>query len=267
MNQEQVKEKLLELQPEVIDFTLIFSGKQSKKVNGMYQPEKREIIIHNRNFEDDNNIMYTAIHEFAHHIHFTTSPMPISSRSHTIEYWNIFHSLLERAEEMGLYQNRFDEDPEFRELTQEIKSKYIAGNGQLMKDFGSLLKRAEELCRQKETRFEDYIDRVLGLQRHTAKTMMRVHSLDLPTQIGYENMKTLVSIPKQEEREKAQEAFLAGKSPDMVKAQIKGIENKPDPIEELHKERSKIERTIENLQNKLTEIDSLIETIHLEAEA
>ena len=51
MNQDQVKEKLLEIESDVQDFKVILSGKKSKKVNGLYNPEKMEIIIHNKNFD------------------------------------------------------------------------------------------------------------------------------------------------------------------------------------------------------------------------
>ncbi|MCK4514270.1 MAG: hypothetical protein KAU31_03380, partial [Spirochaetaceae bacterium] len=71
MNQDQVKEQLLRLEDDTEEFFLIFSGKRSKKANGLYHPDTREIILHNRNFESDTALMYTAIHEFAHHIHFT----------------------------------------------------------------------------------------------------------------------------------------------------------------------------------------------------
>ena len=65
MNQDQVKEKLLQIDGEVADFSVVFSGKTSKKVDGLYHPEKQEIVIHNKNFEDDNALIYTAVHEFA----------------------------------------------------------------------------------------------------------------------------------------------------------------------------------------------------------
>ena len=82
MNQEQVKAKLLLLKDDVEEFKVTFSGKKSLKVDGLYKPEEREIIIHNRNFTGDSPLMYTAIHEFAHHIQFTTAPSPVSCRSH-----------------------------------------------------------------------------------------------------------------------------------------------------------------------------------------
>ncbi|MGP1510875.1 MAG: hypothetical protein ACTTIU_10140, partial [Treponema lecithinolyticum] len=67
MNCEQVKNILLSIENTDLDFEMIFSGKESKKVNGLYKPETREIILHNKNFKTDNQLVYTAIHEYTHH--------------------------------------------------------------------------------------------------------------------------------------------------------------------------------------------------------
>jgi hypothetical protein len=97
MNQEQVMQKLLQLDDTVEDFIVTLSGKASSKVDGLYKPETREIIIHNKNHTGDNALMYTAIHEFAHHIQFTTSAAPVSARSHTNHFYSILHKLLGKA--------------------------------------------------------------------------------------------------------------------------------------------------------------------------
>ena len=67
MNQDQLADKLRTL-ADVPPFTLVFSGKKSKKVDGLYKPAEREILIHNKNMSGDSDLIYTAIHEFAHHI-------------------------------------------------------------------------------------------------------------------------------------------------------------------------------------------------------
>ena len=65
MNQDQVKEKLLQIDSEVVDFSVIFSGKNSKKVDGLYHPEKQEIVIHNKNFSDDNMVRALSVFEWS----------------------------------------------------------------------------------------------------------------------------------------------------------------------------------------------------------
>ncbi len=259
MNQDQVKESLLRLEPEVEEFSLIFSGKQSRRVNGLYKPETREIIIHNRNFSDDNDLMYTAIHEFAHHIHFTRSPVPVSGKAHRNEFWDLFHRLLGRAEEMAVYRSVFDVDKDFRSLTEKIRTGYLAKNGALMKEFGGLLVEAEALCRKNNARFEDYVDRILGLHRTTARVLMRMHSLDVNPAIGFENMKTVASLRSEEDRRGAEAAFMSGKSPDMVKAEYGRKPREKEASQRLLQEKRRIEKTIASLTSRLREIETRLE--------
>jgi hypothetical protein len=54
-----------------------FQGKAVKKSMVFISLKQLEIIIHNHNFKDDNALLYTAIHEYAHHVHFSKSgPAP-----------------------------------------------------------------------------------------------------------------------------------------------------------------------------------------------
>jgi hypothetical protein len=261
MNQDQVKKQLLKLEPDTEEFSVIFTGKKSRKVNGLYKPDIREILLHNKNFSDDNDLMYTAIHEFAHHLHFTRSPVPISSRAHRPEFWSIFHKLLIKAEETGIYTNIFDTDRQFKALTKKIREEFLAPGGQLMKEFGELLLTAEELCKKTNTRFEDYVDRVLGLHRSAARVLMKMKALELDPAIGFENMKTVAALRSQEDREAAQAAFLAGKSPDMVRAEFGGKPKEKEPSEQLRHEKKRIEKTIASLSLRLQEIDSRLQEI------
>ncbi|MFC1669403.1 hypothetical protein ACFL20_03370 [Spirochaetota bacterium] len=267
MNQDQVKSRLLKLEKNVDDFTLIFSGKTSKKVDGLYHPDKREIIIHNRNFTDENSnvnenaLMYTAIHEFAHHLQFTRSPVPISSKAHTGNFWDIFHRLLFDAEEKKVYENLFKNDSRFVNLTKQIREKFLNVNGQLMKDFGRLLLHAYELCIQLNVSFEDYVDRELLLHRKEAKSIMKVFTKDANPELGFENMKMVANIRDDDIRSMAEEAFAEGKSPDMVKAEFVARPKPENVLERLVTERERIENSIERLSVRLRDIEKRIEEI------
>jgi hypothetical protein len=261
MNQDQVKEQLLRLDEAVEDFSVTFTGKKSKKANGLYYPDSREIIIHNHNFENDNQLLYTAIHEFAHHVHFTRSPVPVGSRAHTIEFRNILHELLERAEEMGIYQNVFRSNPEFMALTYRIRRDFLGPNGELMKRFGEALIEAQKLCEKHHARFEDYVERVLSLNTKSANTIIKTHAYDIDPEIGYENMATVAGIADPDKRKEAEKAFSNGSSPDRVKAMLrqKPDEEEEEPREKLVKEKRRIERTIESLKDKLRSVEDRLE--------
>jgi len=264
MNQQQVKEKLLELADNPIDFQVIFSGKKSRKVDGLYHPESKEIIIHNKNHENENQLMYTAIHEFAHHIQFTTSSIPISTRAHTIKFWNIFHTLLYKAEELGIYKNIFETNGEFLALTRKIKQEFLSENGKLMKRFGQHLLEARSLCEKYKASFSDYLDRILKFPRAGARSIIKVHALDLNPELGYENMKIVSGIKNEINRIQAEEALLSGHSPDMVKMQFGNKKKNEDPVDALQKEKMQIKKRINTLTHRLQEIEKRISVLSRE---
>lgn len=255
MNQDQVKEKLLAIEDAPLEFTLIFSGKRSKRVNGLYKPDTREIIIHNRNFEDDNLLVYTAIHEYAHHLHACARGGNLSSRAHTSEFWAVFHQLLEKAEKKKIYKNVFSGSGELDELTETIKAKYLKNNGELMKGLGQLLLKAHDLCSAVGGRYEDYIDRVLCIPRQAAKLAVKMYQYNLKPETGADNMRFLAGISNEEERIRAQKSLLAGKSPDMVKTAFRKKSEDEDPRARLEKEKIRLERTIASLSKRLEEVE------------
>jgi hypothetical protein len=256
VNQDQVKGYLLEIDEDVEEFFVIFSGKESRKANGVYHPDTREIIIHNRNFSNDASLMYTAIHEFAHHVHITNSPVPVGARAHTVEFRNILHRLLARAEEIGVYRNPFGTDPDLLALTERIRREFLSQNGALMKEFGRVLVEAENLCAAKGARFEDYVERALSLDVRTATTLMKLHRYDVNPDLGFTNMATVASLPTRDKRVEAQRRFEAGQTPDMVKSDLAAVKRRDDdPVRRLESERTRIQRTIRSLQAKLEEIE------------
>ncbi|MDR0512789.1 MAG: hypothetical protein LBG93_06775 [Treponema sp.] len=256
MTQSQVKEKLLAVQDAPQEFTVIFSGKKSKKVNGLYKPDSCEIIIHNRNFSDDNLLLYTAIHEYAHHLHACARGGHLSPRAHTAEFWAILHDLLEKAEKKEIYKDVFSDSKELETLTDTIRKKYLSENGNLVKELGQLLLKAHEICAGIGGRYEDYIDRVLRIPRQAANLAVRMFQYNLNPETGADNMRFLAGIANEEKRIWSENALLTGKSPDTVKMAIR---QKPDDDEDssrarLEKEKTRLERTIATLSKRLEEV-------------
>jgi hypothetical protein len=261
MNQDQVKAALLAIEDAPMEFTVLFSGKRSRKVNGLYKPESREIIIHNRNFRDDNLLIYTAIHEYAHHLHACSRGGKLSSRAHTAEFWAILHGLLEKAEAKDIYKNVFVNSPELEELTGIIRKKYLYENGSLVKELGMHLLRADELCIAMGARFEDYVDRVLCIPRVAAKMAIKMYQYNLDPSVGSDNMRFLAGIKNEEDRSAAESALLAGKSPDSVKIQTTRKPAMEDPRLHLEKEKLRLERTIASLSKRLKEVEEELELV------
>jgi valyl-tRNA synthetase len=257
MNQDQVKTALLSIEDAPLDFSVIFSGTKSKKVNGLYKPESREIVIHNRNFTDDNLLFYTALHEYAHHLHACSRGGNLSSRSHTSEFWSILHRLLEKAETSGVYKNVFTSSPELNELTDIIRRKYLEENGNLVKEFGMHLIQASELCMKIGGRFDDYIDRVLRIPKSSANMAIKIYQYDLDSSLGADNMRFLAGIRNEDERSEAQTSLLNGKSPDTVRIETKTLPQEPKI--KLEKEKTRLEKTIASLSKRLDEVEKELE--------
>lgn len=267
MNQDQIKNLLLKLNSEVPDFAVVLTGKKSNKVHGLYKPDSKEILIHNRNFVSEMELVYTAIHEFAHHVQFSSANRPTSHRSHTSYYWDLFHRLLRKAEELGLYHNVFLTEPDFIALTDKIKRDYLEENGQLMKNFGQLLLEASELCQKHHARFEDYMDRILCISRSTAKTLIQSFSQDIDPRVGFDQMKTLVSVKDPQIRQELTKKIQDGFSPDMIKKEIQNSlpatsNEQPLPQKELHQliqNRDYLKKKIEALQVELKRLENAIQ--------
>lgn len=257
MNQDQVKELLLQIEDTELDFSVTFTGKESKKVNGLYKSDTHEILLHNKNFSTDNELLYTAIHEYTHHRLFELDGT-CAGRVHTQRFWSYFHGLLQKAEEKKVYTITLAESPELLELTETIRTTIMTEDGKLMKELGRLLGQARTLCKQAGVRYEDYIDRVLCLPRTSAATMEKMHVFDVKPELGYEAMKVVANIPNPEKRNAAEELFLQKKSPAFVRDSIKVKKQDEDPRRKLESEKHRIERAIESLQARLAELETTL---------
>ena len=257
MNQDQVKEILLQIEESGLEFSVTFTGKASKKVNGLYKSDTHEILLHNKNFSVDNELLYTAIHEYTHH-RLCELDGTRSGRVHTQRFWSYFHRLLQKAEEKGLYKITMEESPELLELTDTIRTTIMAEDGKLMKELGRLLSKARVLCKQAGVRYEDYIDRVLCLPRASAATIEKIHAFDVKPELGYEAMKVVANIANPDKRAAAEDLFLQKHSPAFVRDSVKNKPQDKDPRRKLENEKRRIERTIVSLQARLSELEDTL---------
>ncbi len=254
MDRDRIKRILLDCMPCDTDFTVVLSGTSSRAVNGLYKPDTAEIVIHNRNFDSDNQMLYTALHEYAHHIHGIKKSGMVSGRSHTNEFWSIFHELLLSAEEKGYYENVFETNAEFRNLTDRIRTTCVGENGRIMLELGRLMSEARTLCEKHRTRFEDYVDRALGVPRTTAGAAVKAAALRIDPSIGWDGMKIAVGIKDEERRAEAVRELASGTSPAAVKARFAAAQAPEDPVERLLHEQRRLERLIDSLNARLEDV-------------
>jgi hypothetical protein len=253
---------LLDIEPSTLAFSVTLTGKASKVVNGLYKPDTFEILLHNKNFTTDNQLVYTAVHEYTHHLLHEAQPdRARGSRVHTVAFWARFHALLDVAAEKGYYKLAVEESPELAALTRDIRENYLAKNGALMRDFGALLLKAQSLCAAASIRFEDYVDRVLCLNRNTARSLAKVAALEIDPAIGFDNKRVVAGLPKADQRKTAQEQFLQGKSPDTVRQAARPQPLPQDPKKQLEQERQRLERTIARLTGQLEQVEKRLESL------
>lgn len=255
MNQDQVKDILLQIEDTSLDFSVTFTGKSSKKVNGLYKPDIHEIMLHNKNFSVDNELLYTAIHEYTHHCLCEADGGVYSSRVHTQRFWSTFHRLLKKAEEKGFYRIMPEDAPELLELTETIRTTIMTEDGKLMKELGRLLGKARTLCKTAGVRYEDYIDRVLCLPRTSAAAIEKIHVFDVKPELGYEAMKVVANIANPDKRQAAETMFLQNYSPASVRDSIKAKPPEEEPRRKLEKEKHRLEKAIACLQQRLHEVE------------
>ncbi|MBR5401205.1 MAG: hypothetical protein IK102_05260 [Treponema sp.] len=264
MTNEKIKEMLLDIMACEIDFTVIQTGKESKRVNGFYKPDTHEIYLHNLNFKSENELVYTAVHEYTHHLvtiqkQENDPSYGTACKVHTQEFWAKFGDLIEIAEKKGYYSIGWESNAELKELTEDIKTNYLAKNGELMKEFGKKLARAWELCKEANIRYEDYVDRVLCLPRNTAKDIRKVGASSVNPAIGFENMKVVAAVKKPDDRAAVEKEFMnGGKSPASVREMMKQQAAKQrgeDPKTRLEKEKNRLEKTIAQLTQRLEYVE------------
>lgn len=270
MTNERIKEILLDVAPSEIDFVVIQTGKESKRVNGFYKPDTHEIYLHNLNFKSDNMLIYTAVHEYTHHLVTIEKQENDPSygkacKVHTQEFWAKFGDLLKIAEEKGYYSIGWENNAELKSLTEDIKTNYLAKNGELMKEFGKKLARAMELCKEADIRYEDYIDRVLCLPRNSEKDIRKVGAVEINPAIGFDNMKVVASVKKRDDRAEIEQQFVdGGKSPASVREMMKqkaAESRQSDPKSKLEKEKSRLEKTIAQLTQRLEYVEESLASL------
>jgi hypothetical protein len=267
MDNEKIKQILLDIQESKLDFTVVQTGKDSKRVNGLYKPDTHEILLHNKNFKTDNQLIYTAVHEYTHHLiaedtlAISGSTAPINAKIHNQAFWAKFNELIAIAEKKGYYVIGVENSPELEKLTEEIRTNYLQKNGQLMQEFGRLLAKAHELCEQANIRYEDYVDRVLCLPRNSARDIAKLGIVPVNPALGYDNMKLVAGIKKPEDRNAAEQHLMNGASPASVREMMKrsnAASLSDDPKSKLEREKARIEKTILQLQQRLEYVEDAL---------
>lgn len=103
----QLKWMLLKIYRPQVAFELRVTMQRPKSRMGYYVPVKRSITIHG-GWGDVHPLEEIAIHEYAHHIHFTEHRRSGKKDSpHGPNFWRIYSVLVAKAIEKGLYNDNY----------------------------------------------------------------------------------------------------------------------------------------------------------------
>jgi hypothetical protein len=262
MNQDTVKEKLQSIHESPIEYAVMFSMKKSKMVNGLYKFVTKEIVIHNKNFVDDEGkqnetlLMFTAIHELAHH-GMDAEKGNKGSRPHTQDFWATFHSLLDITEKKGVYHAEIDAD------TQKLIDNARAISGQiadLQRTLGRVLLDIGKSCRESGLRTEDVIERKAQISKQSTKVAVAAYEM------GDQGVGADIQTEAAKQRDEYSRAAVIaaghmGKS--VVQAKKSASRSKPTPLSTgvedemvaLLREKRRIERTVGSLTHRLEVIN------------
>lgn len=254
MTNEEIKKKLEMLQRSDEDFTVVQTGKANAKVNGVYKVEEREIVLNNKNFSNDNALMFTAIHEYAHHV------LRDEKGGHTQRFWAVFYDMVDAAVEKGIYSRERSE--QVNRLTEEIK-KMQAEISAMQKKMGEKIRELYDAAGQGGERFEDIIEHDCQMTLSKSKTMLNMAAG--PDGYTDEMAKAVAKVNNYGKQQDALEAVAAGKTVYQVKETGKsgGKQDKQEEhkYEKLVKEKKRIEKIIGELEQRLSVIEELIDSM------
>ena len=249
MNQEIVQERLAKLYPEEggPHFTVLFTGKHNARVNGLYYPDAHEILIHNLNFKNDGDLMYTAIHELTHHI--MIMKHGTLGKGHPSLFWATFHDLLTLAEQKKIWKPVEMTDEQVQ-LVKEI-TEMLPKVTEMEQRVGRKILELHTSTKESGGRIEDFIDRKLRMSKISAKLYQQI-LIKLDDAIYNPDAAKIIATTKA--RISAESNIANGKSLDQTKQEIKGIKQRADVLPEDERKKALIAK----LKNERAKADDRV---------
>jgi hypothetical protein len=264
MTAEQVKEGLLRIYEGREAFSVTFK-RLPKSIWGKYLPWTRSIVVDPCKMANEGMLMYTAIHELAHHVCFQDKGQD-GKRSHTKVFWGIYHNLLDRAERAGIYEKSRDAAVTALVERAKVKDREAAA---LQRELGGILAELWEVCEEKGVRAEDVLERQAGLSRKTWSAMLGAGALwgkEGAELLGQDAQERAVRLQnKKGGLRELFEGYLSGRS--MAQLDLGKELRDEDPLKKLEAEKAELGRKIRRLEERLFEVTGRILAFEREREA
>ena len=99
--------QLLLIYPCKVPFEIKIHHTKPKHRVGSYWPHNRHIVINDKPmYMDTQKCMEVAIHEYAHHLHYTEFKKEERRQApHGQQFWMIYGQLMNRAKALGIYDS------------------------------------------------------------------------------------------------------------------------------------------------------------------
>ena len=157
LNEEQIKKMLIEIQEPCRDFSVFISKKKPRTRMGSYSGGKITLFL--PYFSNNNELIRTAIHEYAHH---QWREGPAHGKTFYLKYFE----LLESADKKGFYSLNIESSRELKSFAEFITNNKLVQNRLIYKEYAWLLRIIYSICRNGNANFKYYITKYLEIPWH-----------------------------------------------------------------------------------------------------
>ena len=169
------------------EYTIVFIEKGILALKSYYIPETKQIVVHDKEFKSDNEMIYAAFHELAHHIDYAEHRELSKRNAHGGRFYFILHDLINRAINAGDF---IPIEEFYLENVRAINNQSV----EQLREMGQALVQMVETCRSIHYPIEDVITRVLHMKEGEVDTLIRIFQQQIPDKVGGEFARRLGRI-------------------------------------------------------------------------
>jgi|GEM_PF-5314857 len=163
IDEQGIKDILLSIKSTKEDFYIVIKNKSNVHCDGAYYRGTKRITLYLPNHNSINRLIYTAIHEYTHHL-------MDKWVGHKIEFWEKFFELLEIAERKGLYKCNINNNEKLKKITTIIKHNNLVKDKKISKkDLRIIFKIILKLCEEIDINFQYYTVKYLEMEWYKKK--------------------------------------------------------------------------------------------------
>jgi hypothetical protein len=151
-------------------FEVSIKNEKHEKYQGLYDYKHNRIILYLLNHKTNNELIGSAIHEFAHHL-------MGDMWGHQSEFWECYFELLEIAENKGFYSCNINKSDKLNKITTIIKQYDLLKNKKIFKkELDCIFVIIKKLCNEIDIDFQYYTVKYLGMDWYKKKNPLMAYN-------------------------------------------------------------------------------------------